>query len=205
MLIFSIVLLIISVILDQVTKYLAVVYLKPIDVHPLIPGVIELNFETNEGIAWGMLQGKWWIFVPLSLIAVGAILYFLIRYRRQTPPLLSVALAMIAGGGIGNQIDRILNQSVVDFLNFQFIDFPVFNVADCFVTVGCFLAIFDLLFFHRDFFLDDPEAKKEPPPADGKTTPEKAEEPLNDTVEVSSAEEPSKEENHSSETEETAS
>jgi len=156
----SLALIVFSVLLDQFTKYMAVVHLKPIDVHPFLPGILELNFETNEGIAWGMLQGKWWLFVPISLIAVGAILYILIRYRKTLPPTISIALAMIAGGGIGNQIDRIVSQSVVDFLNFQFIDFPVFNVADCFVCVGCFLAIFDLLLFHRDFFLDEPKSQK---------------------------------------------
>ena len=160
MLLLSIGIIIFSVLLDQFTKHMAVVHLKPIGVHPFLPGVLELRYDTNEGIAWGMLQGKWWLFVPISLAAVAAILFMLIRYRKELPPTVSIALAMIAGGGIGNQIDRIVNQSVVDFLNFQFIDFPIFNVADCFVTVGCALALFDLLIFHRDFFLDEPKPKK---------------------------------------------
>ena len=147
-------------VLDQVTKYFAFSNLKPIDTHPLIPKLIELNYETNEGVAWGMLAGKKWIFIPTSLIAIGIVIYLLIRYRKEISPLLSISLAMIAGGGIGNQIDRIMNGYVIDFLNFLFIDFPVFNVADCFVSVGCVLAIFSILVFDRGLLLDDKKASK---------------------------------------------
>ena len=69
-------------------------------------------------------------------------------------------MAMIAGGGIGNQIDRIINGEVVDFLNFQFIDFPVFNVADCFVTVGCVLAVISVIFIDKWILFDNKDEKK---------------------------------------------
>lgn len=144
----------VSVILDQVTKYFAVVNLKPIGSHPFIPKILELRFTLNEGIAWGMLAGKRWIFIPTSLIAVGIIMYLIVRYRKEMSPLLCISLAMIAGGGIGNQIDRIVSGSVVDFLNFLFIDFPIFNVADCFVCVGCALAMFSVIVFDRKLIFD---------------------------------------------------
>ena len=87
-------------------------------------------------------------------------MFILIYYRKKLSPLLSVALSMIAGGGVGNQIDRIFRGEVIDFLNFQFIDFPIFNVADCFVTVGCVLAGISIIFFDRWVLFDDKDKKK---------------------------------------------
>lgn len=146
--------------LDQLTKYMAVKHLMPIGSHPFIPGLIEFNYTTNPGIAFGMLGGKGWFFIPVSFLAIILTVFFLIRFRKSISPLLSAAVAMVAGGGIGNQIDRIFKGEVVDFLNFQFIDFPVFNVADCFVTIGCSLAIISLIFFDRDLLFDDKKDKK---------------------------------------------
>lgn len=79
--------------------------------------------------AFGMMKGFRWGFIILSTVAVIAIIVYLIKCRRTVPALLGVALSMIAGGGIGNQIDRIANGFVVDFLEFQFIDFAIFNIA----------------------------------------------------------------------------
>lgn len=150
----------VSVVLDQLTKYIAVEHLMPIGSHPFIPGFIEFSYTTNPGIAFGMLGGKGWFFIPVSFLAIILTVFFLIRFRKSISPLLSAAVAMVAGGGIGNQIDRIFKGEVVDFLNFQFIDFPVFNVADCFVTIGCVLAIIALIFFDRDLLSDDKKDKK---------------------------------------------
>ena len=81
------------------------------------------------------------------------------KCRKKVPPLLGISLAMIVGGGIGNQIDRIANGFVVDFLEFQFMDFAVFNIADCFVTVGAFLVLIDILFVNRNLFSDGRDSK----------------------------------------------
>lgn len=160
MLIVSFIIIAVSVILDQITKHIAIIDLKPIEAHPFIEGLIEFRFTTNPGIAFGMLEGKRWLFIPLSSIAVVLMIFALIYYRKKLSPILSIAMGMIAGGGIGNQIDRIFRGEVVDFLNFQFIDFPIFNVADCFVTVGCVLAVIALIFFDRWLLFDTKEAKK---------------------------------------------
>ena len=90
----------------------------------------------------------------LSTVAIIAIGLYLVKCRKKVPPLLGISLAMIVGGGIGNQIDRIANGFVVDFLEFQFMDFAVFNIADCFVTVGAFLVLIDILFVNRNLFSD---------------------------------------------------
>ena len=160
MLIVSFIIIAVSVILDQITKYIAVTDLKPIEAHPFIEGLIEFRFTTNPGIAFGMLDGQRWLFIPVSSIAIIIMVFALIYYRKKLSPILSIAMGMIAGGGIGNQIDRIFRGEVVDFLNFQFIDFPIFNVADCFVTVGCVLAGIALIFFDRWLFLDTKETEK---------------------------------------------
>ncbi|MBE6582386.1 MAG: signal peptidase II [Ruminococcaceae bacterium] len=161
MLIISFVIIIVSVLLDQLTKYLAVEHLVMGESHAFIPGLIEFNrVPPNEGIAWGLLKGQRWLFVPVSCIAIVLVIVALVYYRKKFSPLLSVAMAMIAGGGIGNQIDRIVNGKVVDFLNFQFIDFPVFNVADCFVSVGCVLAIISVIFIDKWILFDDKDKKK---------------------------------------------
>ena len=159
MLILSAIIVVVSVVLDQVTKYLAVIKLKPIDTHPFIPKLLELNYETNKGVAFGMLQGQRWIFIPTSLIAIGLIAFIIIKYRKTISPLLCISLSMIAGGGIGNQIDRLVNGYVVDFLNCLFIDFPVFNVGDSFVPVGCALALISLLTLDRSFLFEEKKVK----------------------------------------------
>ena len=163
-----------SVILDQITKFLAVRDLMPIGFHVLWEGVLGFRYVENTGAAFGMMQGQRWFFIILSTLAILAITVYLIKYHKTVPPLLGVALSMIVGGGIGNQIDRIVNGFVVDFFEFLFIDFAVFNVADCFVTVGAFLIVIDILFFDRDILSDQASStnkkKSAPSAADGNTT-----------------------------------
>ncbi len=149
-----------SVALDQISKYIVVLKLKPIGFHPFIEGLLGFRYAENTGAAFGMMKGFRWGFILLSSLAIVAIFVYLIKCRRKVPTLLGISLAMIAGGGIGNQIDRIANGFVVDFLEFQFVDFAIFNVADCFVTIGAVLILIDILFVDRDFLSDDEKKKK---------------------------------------------
>ena len=149
-----------SVILDQWTKLLAVRDLMPIGSTVLLDGILGLRYVENTGAAFGMLKGQRWFFIILSTAAIIAISIYLIKCRKTVPPFLGISLAMIVGGGIGNQIDRIANGYVVDFLEFLFMDFAIFNVADCFVTVGAFLVIFDLLFIDRHYLLEETDIHK---------------------------------------------
>ena len=149
-----------SVILDQWTKMLAVRDLMPIRSTVLLDGILGLRYVENTGAAFGMLKGQRWFFIILSTAAIIAISIYLVKCRKTVPPLLGVSLAMIVGGGIGNQIDRIANGYVVDFLEFLFMDFAIFNVADCFVTVGAFLVIFDLLLIDRHYLLEETDVHK---------------------------------------------
>lgn len=129
--------LILLIAIDQFTKYLAVLYLMPIGEYVLIEGVFSLLYLENAGMAFGLLQGGRWIFVVVTVFALGFMaFYYITMPHSRYHTVLRAFLLMLAGGGIGNFIDRLLNGFVVDFLYFSLIDFPVFNVADIFIVVG---------------------------------------------------------------------
>lgn len=150
---------VISVALDQISKYIVVLKLKPVGTADFINGILGFSYVENTGAAFGMMKGFRWVFIVLSTVAIIAIGIYLVKCRKKVPPLLGISLAMIVGGGIGNQIDRIANGFVVDFLEFQFMDFAVFNIADCFVTVGAFLVLIDILFVNRNLFSDSRDSR----------------------------------------------
>ena len=134
--------------LDQITKFLAVKFLKPIFSTPFIEGFISFTYHENTGAAFGSFKDNRWVFMTVSTVAIIAMTVFL--YMRKCPNMLySTAVALIVSGGIGNMIDRIFLGYVVDFIEPTFINFAIFNVADCFVTVGAFglivLLIIDIL------------------------------------------------------------
>lgn len=132
--------------LDQLTKWLAVTYLKEIDTIPIIKNALHLTYLENRGAAFGMLKDHRWVFMIVSTLAIVAIIAVMIAYYNKLyDPLLYVGLTFIAGGGIGNMIDRIWLGYVVDFIDFRLIDFAIFNVADSFVCVGCALVILQIL------------------------------------------------------------
>lgn len=135
------------VILDQLTKFLAVRYLLPVGDYPLIPGVLHLTYVENTGAAFGLMKDSRWIFMTASTVAIIGIFIFLIIYSNKIKPLLGVALSFVVAGGIGNMIDRVSKKYVVDFINFELIDFAVFNAADSFITVGAGLMILYIIIY----------------------------------------------------------
>lgn len=134
----------IGILLDQLTKWLAVTFLKPVDTVPIIKGVLQLNYETNKGAAFGMLSDNRWVFMSVSVVAILAMVFYLFSGLSEGK-LSGVALAMLISGGIGNMIDRISLGYVVDFIDFCLINFAVFNGADSFVCVGAGLLILSLV------------------------------------------------------------
>ena len=143
---------IILILLDQFTKYLAVQHLLPLQGGKiLIPGVFRLLYLENRGSAFGMLQNKQTFFIVFTIIVLVAIL-IVYSHMPQTARMLflRIDLVLIFAGAIGNFIDRLRQGFVVDFLYFELIDFPIFNVADIYVTVGCILLILLLLFYYKD-------------------------------------------------------
>ncbi len=143
---------ILLILLDQLTKYLAVHFLLPLQGgRILISGVFRLLYLENRGSAFGMLQNKQTFFIIFTIIVLAVILYIYYKApKTRRMLLLRLDLILIFAGAIGNFIDRIRQGYVVDFLYFELIDFPIFNVADIYVTVGCFLLIFLLLFYYKD-------------------------------------------------------
>lgn len=137
----------IIVAIDWLTKFLTVTYLKPIGDFPLIEGVLHLTYAENTGAAFGMLKDHRWVFLATSTVAIIGIYLYLLWVGEQLRPLLGISLAFIVGGGIGNMIDRIALGYVVDFINFELIDFAIFNGADSFICVGAALMVIYVLFF----------------------------------------------------------
>ena len=107
---------------------------------PLIPGVLDLSLVMNTGAAFSMGEGKAWLFVILALVVCAGAAAWVVR-EREMPVCLAAALGAVAGGGVGNLIDRVVAGRVTDFFATSFIDFPVFNVADIFVTCGVVVAL----------------------------------------------------------------
>ena len=146
---------------DQWTKHLAVVYLKDQDPIVLWKGVFELHYLENKGAAFGILQGQRWVFLLCSAIIMVFIVYFYTRLPSggRFLPLRATAV-LIAAGAAGNLIDRLANAYVVDFLYFKLIDFPVFNVADCYVTVGAVMLGVLIVFVYKEGELEIFSRKK---------------------------------------------
>lgn len=137
------------IIADQVTKYIVVQNLELKESAPFIDGFMKFRRAHNTGGGWSILDGGGFERFVLIGVSVGAMVLVAIvlikNYRRH--PLMNISLAMILGGGIGNMIDRIRLQYVVDFLYTEFIDFPTFNIADCFITVGAILLGVYVIFY----------------------------------------------------------
>lgn len=127
--------------IDQLTKYFVVTDLKPIGQKMLIPGVIQFNYVENTGAMMGLLGGKTTLMIILAFIAL-AVLFALILTKKIRFGFLYCCIIAIVSGGIGNIIDRVARGYVVDFIEFLFVDFYVFNFADCLITVGAFLIVF---------------------------------------------------------------
>lgn len=149
--------------LDQATKYLVQLYLSPVGSSlPLIEGFVQLTNVHNEGAAWGMLQGFRWLFIPLTIIVAGALLFVLIRYRKKLCVFSRITLALLFAGAVGNFIDRLLLSYVRDFVDITpLFSFPVFNVADSALSIGCAFLIIDALFLKENSLFDRIGTKKD--------------------------------------------
>ena len=148
---FDFILLAILIALDQITKYLAVIKLKSQPAYNIIDGVLEFNYLENRGAAFGMLQNQKIFFVFVAAIFLCVIVYVLIKVPTDKKfNSLHIFLTMIAAGAIGNMIDRLRFDYVVDFIYIVLINFPIFNVADIYVTVSTFFFIIQILFVYEE-------------------------------------------------------
>ena len=130
--------------IDQLIKLWAVQVLQPVGAMPFIPHVVELRFVLNPGMAFSLLSGKQ-LFLIIATSAALLLVAYGLFFRSRGKRLQQAALVLVLGGGIGNLIDRVLNGYVVDFFATTFMNFAVFNVADCFVCVGAALFVIAVL------------------------------------------------------------
>ncbi|WP_448783477.1 signal peptidase II [Blautia sp.] len=137
--------------LDQVSKHLVLTYLKGENDISLIPGVLQLRYIENRGMAFGLFEGKIPVFVILCLLFFCLFVYVYARIPRTRYYLpLAVTSVIMVSGALGNFIDRVFRGYVVDFIYFSLIDFPVFNMADIYVVCSGILLVLLVCFKYRN-------------------------------------------------------
>lgn len=156
LLIFDVLFLILLVITDQYTKYLATLKLKNQPAYRIIDGILEFNYLENTGAAFGMLPNQKFFFIFIALIFLGVIVFVLSKTPdKKKYDALHVLLTMVGGGAIGNMLDRMRLNYVVDFIHVVAVrifgqTFPIFNVADMYVTIATLVLIFLIFFKYKD-------------------------------------------------------
>ena len=155
---------IIVLVIDQITKVKAATDLALNGDIKVWEGVLHFTYVENRGAAFGMMQGGKWFFLIVTAIAIAGMVWFLIKERKTMHFLMKFSICLLLSGAIGNLIDRVALGFVRDMIYVAAINFPVFNVADMAVCVGCGLLILDILFFKGKAYLADdkkPEAGEE--------------------------------------------
>lgn len=141
--------------LDQATKYLAVQYLKNAPAIPVISGIFELVYLENRGAAFGILQGQKAFLVFTTIVTTAVLVYLYIRIPKERRYVfLHLLLILLIPGAIGNFIDRCAHNYVIDFFYFKLIDFPVFNMADIYVSVATVLLVVLFCFYYKEEDMD---------------------------------------------------
>ena len=135
MIIVYLVLIVALVAIDQFVKYLTVTQIQLGQMIDFIPGFMSFTHLQNFGAAWSMFEGQMLFFIVVTLAVVAVAFYFLVK-NVKTSKLMAISLSLIIGGGIGNLIDRVRQGFVTDMFHLDFMNFPIFNVADIFLVVG---------------------------------------------------------------------
>ncbi|MBR4910586.1 MAG: signal peptidase II [Clostridia bacterium] len=143
---------------DQYTKYFISSHYTLAESHGFIPKILNITFTENTGAAWGMLNDRTWLLIGITTVVMLICIALILKYGTKNK-LLFWAMMLVLSGGIGNMIDRVFRKGgVVDFLQFDFWkSFPVFNVADCAITVGAGLLV---LYFIIDICRDQKEKSR---------------------------------------------
>lgn len=153
MLILDAVIMLVLLALDQLTKHLAIVHLKNRPAISLIDGVLELKYLENRGSAFGILQNQKFFILFVGIVFMAVILFFLCKLPAgKRFRIVHILLSAVIAGGLGNMADRFRFDFVVDFISFVLINFPVFNVADCYIvvsTIGLFI-LFVFVYKEKD-------------------------------------------------------
>ena len=140
---------ILLIVADQFSKFLTVKYLKPISTVNIIDGIFSFTYVENKGAAFGILQNARWVFIVATIVAIIVMVWYKLKYKPQGK-VVNISMCLLLSGAIGNMIDRLLLGYVVDMFEVTFIDYPVFNVADCFVVIGAILLCIYILFIYKE-------------------------------------------------------
>ena len=140
---------------DQYTKYLTVANIPLYADVPFIPGLLQLTYVRNTGAAFSSFEGQQWLFALIFAVFTVAIVYEYVKKSMPFTTLERWLIAAIYAGGLGNMIDRVRLGYVVDMIETTFMEFPVFNVADIFITCGCILMMVHLIFFNKEFWKEE--------------------------------------------------
>ena len=140
---------------DQITKYLTVANIPLYGDVPFIPGLLQLTYVQNTGAAFSSFEGQQWLFAVVFAVFTGMIVYEYFKKPMPVTKLERWCIAAIYAGGLGNMLDRVRLGYVVDMIQTTFIQFPVFNVADIFITCGCFLLMAHLLLVNKAFWKEE--------------------------------------------------
>ena len=140
---------------DQVTKFLTVANIGLWEEIPFIPGLLQLTYVQNTGAAFSSFEGQQWLFALIFAVFTCLIFWEYFKKPMGFRPFERWCIAAIYGGGLGNMIDRVRLGYVVDMIETTFMEFPVFNVADCFITCGCILLMIHLVLCNKEFWKDE--------------------------------------------------
>ncbi len=143
---------VIATVLDQLSKLWVVNNIPLYGEIPVLDGIFHLTYTQNTGAAWSMLSGMQWLFLGIFLLFTLGIIWEFSKKRWPFTTFDRWCIAVVYAGGLGNIIDRIRLGYVVDMIEVEFINFPVFNLADCCITCGCIALIVHLMFFNREFW-----------------------------------------------------
>lgn len=172
---YGIIMFFVLLVLDQVTKLLVVSNFRLGEEKELISKVFSLEYIRNTGAAWGIMQDKTWFFALFSsVVCIFLIIFYFKIPKEKKYNLLSVIIILLISGAVGNLIDRVFRKYVVDFFYFKLIDFPVFNVADIYVSIAGVALILVVMFYYKDEDFEFISFKKNKTEAKDKTVKNKS-------------------------------
>ena len=139
---------------DQLSKLWILGNLPLYEQIPVIDGLFHLTYVQNTGAAFSSFQGQLWLFIAIFVLLTVAVIWEFATKKMGFSQFERWCIAAVYAGGLGNMIDRLRLGYVVDMVEVEFMNFPVFNVADCFITCGCIAMIVSLVFFNKSFWKD---------------------------------------------------
>ena len=140
---------------DQFTKLLTVANIALGAEVPFIPGLLRFTYVQNTGAAFSSFEGQQWLFALIFALFTALMLWEYFKKKMPFSTFERWCVAAIYGGGLGNMIDRVRLGYVVDMIETEFMEFPVFNVADCFITCGCIALMVSLILFNKEFWKEE--------------------------------------------------